>query len=107
MKAIASVLTGLAVVFAAVMTAQAAEPTGTEVFNTYCVHCHGDTNEAAGTLQLARTRGETMAVLTERTDLKPEYIEYVVRHGLRSMPPFAPTELTDAKLKALTNYLTK
>jgi hypothetical protein len=30
-----------------------------------------------------------------------------VRHGLKSMPPFAPADLDAAKLKALVAYLTK
>ena len=107
MKATAIVRTGLVIAFAVAVPTQAAETTGQDVFNAYCVQCHGDSNEAAGTLQLGRTRGQDKALLTKRTDLKPEYIEYVVRHGLKSMPPFVPSELTDAKLKALTEFLAK
>ena len=44
--------------------------------------------------------------MAERTNLTADYIEYVVRHGMRSMPPFAPSDLTDAKLKALVSFLT-
>ena len=45
------------------------------------------------------------AVLAERDDLTAEYIDYIVRHGLMSMPPFKPSNITDAELKALTDYL--
>jgi hypothetical protein len=38
--------------------------------------------------------------------LPPEYIRIVVRHGLRAMPAFVPSDLTDAQLQALTEYLT-
>jgi mono/diheme cytochrome c family protein len=89
------------------MTARGSELSGTEVFDSYCVYCHGPGNEAAGTLQLGRTRGKDKALLTERSDLRPEYIEYVVRHGLKAMPPFPPSDLTDAKLKALADYLSQ
>jgi cytochrome c5 len=83
-----------------------AEMTGKEVFDHYCTHCHG-AGDGPGTLQLSRTRGKDKAQLSQRTDLAPDYIEYIVRHGLRSMPPFTPSDLTEAKLKALVAFLTK
>jgi hypothetical protein len=58
-------------------------------------------------MQLSRTRGKQAALLTERSDLTRSYIEYVVRHGLKSMPPFAPSDLTDAKLAALSAFLAR
>jgi mono/diheme cytochrome c family protein len=80
--------------------------TGQEVFEHYCVQCHGP-GDWPGTMQLARTRGKERALLAERKDLAPDYVEAIVRHGLKSMPPFAPSDLTDAKLKALVQFLTK
>src|SRR5687768_9311494 len=85
----------------------AADLTGKQVFDRHCVHCHAASDDATGTLQLARTRGKDKAVLTERKDLPPEYIRIVVRNGLRAMPPFVPSDLTDTQLQALTDYLTK
>lgn len=93
--------------FAAARPASAAELTGQEVFDRHCVHCHGPSNEAVGTLQLARTRGQDKALLTERNDLPPEYIRMIVRQGLKAMPPFVPSDLNDAQLKALTEYLAR
>ena len=84
----------------------AADLTGKEVFDHYCSYCHGS-SDGAGTMQLRRTRGKDQALLAERTNLSPDYIEYVVRHGLKSMPPFAPADLTDAKLKVLAAFLAK
>ena len=46
-------------------------------------------------------------MLTERNDLRPPYIQYVVRHGLKAMPAFLPSDLTDAQLEALADYLTR
>jgi mono/diheme cytochrome c family protein len=87
-------------------TVRAAEATGKEVFDHYCTYCHGS-SDGPGTMQLRRTRGKDQALLTERTNLAPTYIEYVVRHGLRSMPPFVPSDLTEAKLQALVAFLAK
>jgi len=88
------------------MPAAGADLTGKEVFDHYCSYCH-DSGDRPGTMQLRRTRGTDKALLTRRTDLTPEYIQFVVRHGLRSMPPFVPSDLTDAKLKSLAGFLTK
>ena len=83
-----------------------AELSGKEVFDHYCTYCHGS-GDGPGTLQLSRTRGSDRGLLIQRTDLAPDYIEYIVRHGLRSMPAFVPSDLTDARLKALIAFLTK
>jgi (+)-pinoresinol hydroxylase len=88
------------------MPALGAELSGKEVFDRYCTACHGSV-DGPGTQQLSRTRGSDRALLARRTDLAPDYIEYIVRHGLRSMPAFVPSDLTDARLKALTAFLTK
>ena len=105
MKLIA--LAASAALLAVTGPAVTAELTGKEVFDRHCVHCHGPGNEATGTLQLARTRGQDKALLTERNDLPAVYIQYVVRHGLRAMPAFVPSDLTDAQLQALTDYLSR
>ena len=87
-------------------SALAAEPKGSEVFDHYCSHCHSAA-DAPGSVQLSRTRGKDKGLLTQRTDLAPDYIEYIVRHGLKSMPPFAPSDLDETKLKALIAFLMK
>ena len=106
MRQIALLLIGAFALAGAANPADGAEPKGREVFEQYCSHCHGP-GDAPGTTQLSRTRGKEKGLLTQRTDLAPEYIEYIVRHGLKSMPPFVPSDLTEAKLKALIAFLTK
>ena len=69
------------------------------------VRGHGSA-DGPGTSQLSRTRGKDKALLTERKDLAADYVEYIVRHGLKAMPPFAPGDLPDARLKALASFLT-
>ena len=86
--------------------ARAAEMTGRQVFDHYCSYCHGS-SDGPGTMQLRRTRGKDQALLIERTNLSPDYIKYVVRHGLRSMPPFVPSDLTDARLEVLAAFLSR
>jgi mono/diheme cytochrome c family protein len=99
--------TACAASLAAIAPASATDLTGQEVFERHCVHCHGPGNEAVGTLQLARTRGKDKALLTERKDLPAEYIRIVVRNGLKAMPAFVPSDLTDAQLQSLAEYLTR
>ncbi|HET9472792.1 MAG TPA: cytochrome c [Steroidobacteraceae bacterium] len=106
MRQIALRLIGACALAGMAIPAAAEEPKGSEVFEYYCSHCHGP-GDAPGTVQLSRTRGNDKGLLTQRTDLAPEYIEYIVRHGLKSMPPFAPSDLTEARLKALIGFLTK
>ncbi|MCP5145878.1 MAG: cytochrome c [Gammaproteobacteria bacterium] len=106
MNRLTAVLSAVLVGTCGVVCAQDAVQAGKTVFERDCIQCHGPGNEAVGTLQLARTRGEDKALLTERTDLVPAYIEYIVRHGLNAMPPFVPSGLTETELKALVAYLT-
>ena len=91
---------------------------GRDVFDQRCAECHGEIPDEMfgpvflppmpGTQALqARYRGELPAALEARTDLTPEYIEAVVRDGLRSMPFFRPTELSSDDLEALIAYLTR
>lgn len=80
---------------------------GEQVFERYCAHCHAPGGDRPGTLQLGLTRGADKAVLTERDDLTAEYVRYVVRNGLRSMPAFVPSDLDEERLEALTRYLAR
>lgn len=91
---------------------------GREVFDQRCAACHDPIPEEIfgppflppmpGTQALRdRYGGALPAALEERTDLTPAYIEAVVRDGLRSMPFFRPTELSDEDLRALATYLSR
>ena len=79
--------------------------TGERVFRQWCIHCHGDDNSGPGTLRLAWDKGEDKSLLTERADLGREYIRFVVRRGLDEMPSFRITEISEAELKALAEFL--
>jgi mono/diheme cytochrome c family protein len=80
---------------------------GKQIFQRYCAECHAPGFGHPGTQQLGWTRGESRAVLEKRTDLQAAYVRLVVRQGLMEMPPFRPTEIDDAQLEQLANYLAK
>jgi (+)-pinoresinol hydroxylase len=94
-------------------TAQIAH--GKEIYEYWCATCHGPGlglpgfGELPGTQQLRiKYRGtDVPAVLDERTDLVPEFVEVIVRQGFSFMPQFRKTEIDDEELEALAAYLTR
>jgi cytochrome c5 len=78
---------------------------GREVYELFCATCHATGEGRAGTMRLAERLGSDKAVLVERTDLQPEYVKGVVRRGIMLMPPFRPSEIPDADLEALAEFL--
>lgn len=80
---------------------------GQAVFKRHCSPCHAPGIEHPGTLQMSVTRGESKAVLERRRDLSADYMRQVVRQGLKTMPAFKPTTLTNEELEELTDYLKK
>lgn len=75
------------------------------VYVRECALCHGPMG--TGTLMLARRLGQDNAVLEGRTNLTGPYVEYVVRHGLGSMPAITRVEVTDAQLQQIVRHLTR
>lgn len=88
-------------------TEEAVQLDGKALFNAQCLACHGAQPWNIGTLALSKRLGKELAVLTDRTDLHPGYVEHVVRQGLNTMPPFRYTEITDNELQAISQYLTQ
>ena len=79
---------------------------GESVYTYWCATCHSAGPEMPGTAALqAKYNGSTPAVLTDRTDLTEEMIASFVRNGVSVMPPFRKTEITDADLRAMAEYL--
>ena len=104
------------VMLALPMPVQAAKPAvesadvkrGREVFQYWCVACHGNGPMKPGTTALqAKYNGVRPAKLEDRTDLTPALTKYFVRTGVNVMPPFRKTEISDADLKALGAYLAR
>jgi mono/diheme cytochrome c family protein len=86
----------------------AGSPPGRVVFWNYCEACHGGGPGKPGTAALAaKYAGARPALLEQRTDLTPEIVRTIVRSGVSVMPIFRKTELSDADLELLVNYLVR
>jgi mono/diheme cytochrome c family protein len=109
MKARVLALAAAAALAAPVLAADNADiKKGREVFQYWCVACHGDGPTRPGTTALqAKYNGAKPAMLEKRKDLTPELTRFFVRNGVSVMPPFRKTEITDAELNALAAYLAR
>lgn len=81
---------------------------GEQVYKKWCEPCHAPGDLYPGTLALrAKYKGAVPDALIQRTDLSPELIKYFVRNGITVMPFFRKTEISDAELQALSDFLTQ
>lgn len=78
---------------------------GEAVYNHVCVMCHSPKGPATNTL--AARLGAERSLLSERRDLAPVYILYVIRNGIGSMPHLTKVEVPDADADAVVAYLTR
>lgn len=93
-------------VFPAMAADPAQLPQGEAVFHRWCAACHDPGPGHPGTQALAlKFGGSVPEALKDRSDLSPETVEYCVRHGVSSMPFFRKTEIGDADLRALSNWI--
>jgi mono/diheme cytochrome c family protein len=95
----------LLLLFAGGSVVAADTPSGKAIFERNCAACHAPGPGHPGTQRLAQLRGAAQSALEQRTDLDPAYVRIVVRQGLVEMPPWRPTELGDAELHELADYL--
>jgi mono/diheme cytochrome c family protein len=85
--------------------ARPARSAGGNIYDKWCSDCHGAA-EGPGSVALQRKYGGSFpAILEQRTDLSPDYVKFVVRHGISFMPSFRKTEIGDADLALLAAYL--
>ena len=82
-----------------------AQADGRKLYSVHCIYCHGAGPGRAGTAALARRVGKDRSVLEARDNLDRAYVQYVVRHGLNAMLPLRRTELTDAELGRIIDWL--
>jgi (+)-pinoresinol hydroxylase len=81
---------------------------GDEAYQYWCATCHGRGPGHPGTVALtAKYKGALPGVLEERTDLTPQTVRFAVRRGTSIMPFFRKTEVSDAELDAIAQYLTR
>lgn len=76
-----------------------------KIYGKWCSDCHTRPS-GPGTMALQRKyQGAVPAILEQRTDLTPDYVRAVVRSGISFMPSFRKTEISDAELAELADYL--
>lgn len=83
----------------------AAQAEGQQLYGVHCIYCHGAGPGRAGTTALARRIGAQRSVLENRSDLDGAYVQVIVRHGLNAMLPLRRTELSDAELGRIVEWL--
>ena len=93
---------------------EGATRTGEQIYQRHCSACHdagpGHPGHDAGpghpaTLLLGQKYGAEKAVIKGRKDLNQVYVKAIVRGGLLEMPPFRPTEITDAELDVIAEFI--
>jgi len=86
----------------------AANEKGNATFQYWCATCHGRGPGNPGTTALAaKYKGTLAGILEDRKDLTPQGVRFAVRRGTSIMPFFRKTEISDADLDAMTQYLTR
>lgn len=96
----------------AAANAQPSAERGKAKFEHTCAPCHGKGVGNDGHAQLPGTealkikyKGTIPAALEDRSDLTADTIRAFVRNGSFSMPPFRPTELSNAEIGDIAAYL--
>lgn len=86
---------------------------GKQLFQNHCLACHAPgspegRNSFAGTESLKnKYKGSVPAALEARQDLPVALIEFVMRNGTMTMPPFRKTEISDSEMHDIAAYLGK
>ena len=80
-------------------------PDGKALYAEHCALCHNQRGHASNLM--GKRLGPERSIIETRAANNAQFIAFVVRHGLGSMPPLRRAELSDAELKAMTDYLTQ
>jgi mono/diheme cytochrome c family protein len=81
---------------------------GRAVYDRWCSHCHDPGVQHPGTNALTvKYKGVKSGVIREWKDLTPELVRFWVRNGISVMAPFRKTEIDDAQLAALAQFLSQ
>ena len=84
---------------------EGATRTGEQIYQRHCSACHDTGPGHPATLLLGQKYGAEKAVIKGRKDLNQVYVKAIVRGGLLEMPPFRPTEITDAELDVIAEFI--
>jgi mono/diheme cytochrome c family protein len=83
---------------------------GEALFSNRCGACHlagGMGSNLLTKQQMLAGQPPELGLLANRTDLTADYVKAVVRQGKVAMPRLSRTEVTDAELAAIANFLGK
>lgn len=83
---------------------------GKALFEAHCGYCHLAGGMGTNLLvpqRIAAGAPPETALLSNRTDLAPDYVKAVVRLGKNAMPPQTKVDITDAELESVAAYLGK
>jgi mono/diheme cytochrome c family protein len=86
---------------------------GNGLFQYHCAPCHGKGPGERGAFLPGtnalnvKYQGKLPGALEDRTDLLPELVTYIIRHGIEGMPFFRKTEISDADAAAIGAYLAR
>lgn len=84
----------------------AASSDSERIYNQKCGVCHAAGKMYPGYTRL-KARGMQQPTLAERIDLNKDFVKYIARKGLGSMPMFTPIQLSDSDLEAIATWLTE
>lgn len=115
MKTIAWVWAGCGWLAAGAALAADAAPVaaGDKLFQYHCAPCHGIGPGERGAFLpgtnalMVKYQGKLPGALEQRVDLLPEFVIFIIRHGIEGMPFFRKTEISDADAAAIGAYLAR
>ena len=84
--------------------AKVKKPDGAENYALMCAGCHAPGPGHPGTMLLEQLE-RPVPSLIGRKDLELDYLRMIVRQGLIEMPPFRPTELSDAEIDEIYAHI--
>lgn len=76
-----------------------------DLFAAKCSQCHE--KGGWGTRSLAKRMDPEIAELRKREPIPSDYVKYVVRRGIGSMPQFTVTDLSNEELDRLATWFAK
>jgi len=84
-----------------------ARPAGAVIFGKWCGDCHATAGGPGSMALQRRYKGTLPAILEQRSNLPADYVALAVRRGVSFMPSFRKTEISDAELALVADYLAK
>jgi mono/diheme cytochrome c family protein len=80
-------------------------PAAGKIYGKWCSDCHSTASGPGSVALQRRYQGAVPSILDQRTDLTADYVRAAVRNGISFMPSFRKTEISDAELTLLADYL--